>query len=369
MLGRQFSVHASSLCAQTPSVPKVTVDAHLNIDCARKDEEYYFDESKAGFCTFLVEDALFRVHRFVLARDSSTFEDMFSLPKTPGTCSSDDEGPVSLSDTAEQFRDLLWALYALPSQLQISQSSSFQSLPSLNRLLNIAELAHKYNFTSFEDWALAQILALASSPSGPLCTGSSATCARIIHIAALTGHAQLSTLASDAIVRRLLAGEVDPSQTLLSVANHHGLRKLRGAVLYTRLLSLENSSLAETPRIDRKLLGASERVGYLNAFQSLVRLWERLRVSPPSFSFDECDNHEHFVGWWREMWLVAGRSEDIQRKSSADVLGRLECMGEHLRERVLESGLPLECALAALEGVSSAFESCMENLDSHFCEP
>lgn len=57
-----------------------------------------------------------QVHRTILSKDSSTFETMFKLPSGEDTQAegSRDNNPVVLSgDTPEQFRSLLWALYAM----------------------------------------------------------------------------------------------------------------------------------------------------------------------------------------------------------------------------------------------------------------
>jgi len=46
-------------------------------------------------------------------REPCAFRDMFSLPFIQGSNEGDgDERAIPLSDTAEQFRDLMWALYA-----------------------------------------------------------------------------------------------------------------------------------------------------------------------------------------------------------------------------------------------------------------
>lgn len=58
--------------------------------------------------------AMNQINRFVLARDGSTFEGMFTLPKNnePVQGSSDDN-PIVLYDDTNDFRALCWALYAL----------------------------------------------------------------------------------------------------------------------------------------------------------------------------------------------------------------------------------------------------------------
>lgn len=92
------------------------------------DTEYCKPDSEGGLCTFRVENTLFRVnyliftislswtnnirqvHKCYLLREPSAFGDMFALPlvgELPGA------SPIPLYDTVDEFRDLLWALYAL----------------------------------------------------------------------------------------------------------------------------------------------------------------------------------------------------------------------------------------------------------------
>jgi hypothetical protein len=55
------------------------------------------------------------VHRFLLARDGSAFENMFTLPSDRGTSPQglSDDHPIVLYDDEDEFRALCWALYAL----------------------------------------------------------------------------------------------------------------------------------------------------------------------------------------------------------------------------------------------------------------
>lgn len=63
------------------------------------------------------------MHRSALTKEKSTFESMFSLDSALRSHSSDatigpegesDDNPIRLQgDTADEFRSLLWALYAL----------------------------------------------------------------------------------------------------------------------------------------------------------------------------------------------------------------------------------------------------------------
>ena len=54
------------------------------------------------------------MHKCYLLREPSAFGDMFSLPVIEGNKEGlSDDAPIPLSDTAEQFQDLLWVLYAM----------------------------------------------------------------------------------------------------------------------------------------------------------------------------------------------------------------------------------------------------------------
>ena len=57
-----------------------------------------------------VANGIRQVHKCYLLRESSAFGDMFALPLV-GQLSA--TSPIHLYDTADEFRDLLWALYAL----------------------------------------------------------------------------------------------------------------------------------------------------------------------------------------------------------------------------------------------------------------
>ncbi|KAJ7740198.1 hypothetical protein DFH07DRAFT_839185 [Mycena maculata] len=76
---------------------------------AARDGDYYFDHGDFVICA---ENTLFRVHKFILSRDSSIFMDMFVIGKSTEDGATD-ETSVLVSDTTEAFRALLWVLYSL----------------------------------------------------------------------------------------------------------------------------------------------------------------------------------------------------------------------------------------------------------------
>ncbi|KAJ3718146.1 hypothetical protein C8R42DRAFT_723526 [Lentinula raphanica] len=141
--------------------------------------------------------ALHSLHRYILSRDGSAFEGMFSLDNIPNSDSAEtlimphsesiqtyphshshlhhrhsspegasDKSPILLTgDTAADFRSLLWALYTLPADVFAMPSTQ----PQLNRLIGIARIAHKYAFRTTESWALSVLtMCVCQAPDTPL---------------------------------------------------------------------------------------------------------------------------------------------------------------------------------------------------------
>jgi len=75
-----------------------------------RDPLYYYEN---GDCVIRVGSTLFKVHTFLLTRDSSAFVEMFSLLQGVNTLreGSSDGNPVVLVDDVEEFRALCWILY------------------------------------------------------------------------------------------------------------------------------------------------------------------------------------------------------------------------------------------------------------------
>ena len=126
----------------------------LSLSIPTRDADYYISD---GNTVLLVENILFKVrppnlnplphsdatnpdlapgnqvHRSTLTKDKSTFDTMFSLPSDSSSDSSmsvgpegeSDDNPIRLQgDTAEEFRALLWALYALWACSVVVQTSA-----------------------------------------------------------------------------------------------------------------------------------------------------------------------------------------------------------------------------------------------------
>ncbi|KAF9031445.1 hypothetical protein BJ165DRAFT_1358257 [Panaeolus papilionaceus] len=344
---------------------------HIPVSGLTHDDEYYKEEFDSGFCIFRVENTLFKVHKCYLLREPSTFSDLLSLPciqgSSEGLC---DEWPITLSDTAEQFRDLLWVLYATPAQLLLAEN---YAPPTIDRLLNIARLANKYCITSYEIWAIKRLSVLAQSPTGFLRHEAPELCARALETASLVDDEELLSAIIHRLIPRMLWATID-CKPILAVAKARNIPVLQGIAYYKELLKYERHekwtvwrgagpSEPQFPEdMDEK---TCEEL--MAAHHSLVRLWEGLRVSAPNFSPDGCADHARCLQSWREMWTSATSSIPTQRHASADVLGRLRATMIVLKKRMYEPHvMPLGCTMAALESIASVRESIVEGLRDHF---
>jgi len=116
--------------------------------------EYYLED---GNVTFLVENHLFRVHRFFFQRDSPVFKTMLSLPVAEGRVAegSSDDLPIFLEQVkSSDFAQLLWVYY---NERLTDYSAQFESWVS------ILALAHKWDFRNIIALAMQRIISYPSS--------------------------------------------------------------------------------------------------------------------------------------------------------------------------------------------------------------
>lgn len=334
-----------------------------------RDPDYYKDDSEGGFCVFRVQNTLFKVHRCFLLREPSAFVDMFSMPQLDEAVEGrSDNSSIVLTDTVEQFRDFLWVLYALPSELINVEAPT---APSLGRLINIATVANKYCFASYESWALDRIFTLAQDPVGFLRNDSPEICSMVLNLAVICDHQGLVDLVTQRLIARILWSSID-HDSILDVARTHGLRKLEGVVYYKQLINIEQASsdgrMTSQPVFSTSM-NVEKRMGFLAAHHSLVNLWEHLRTTPPLFHAGGCPSHSSCITAWGQAWIKAGGASQTMRCGSADVLGRLKSMMVILRKNLTETqAMSIPCTLAALEAITMTRDDIVSDLMDHFCE-
>ncbi|EPQ54673.1 hypothetical protein GLOTRDRAFT_130023 [Gloeophyllum trabeum ATCC 11539] len=325
-----------------------------------RDEKYYRTD---GDCVIRVENTLFKA-----TRDSSAFQHMFTFPAGDKQLAegSNDDYPVRLvGDTVDQFRALLSIMYALPPELQSYNSPT----ADIDNLITVAEITNKYHFASVETWAVDALHDVLSGtyglPQTDLAICDSALMARLLETAILCNHTRLRSLIVSKWTNRILLRDLSPTLAIV-LADRHMLRSLQGIAYYVQLMEM-GSDLSKL-KAD-KALSRDQRARLLSGHWSLVKLWDRLRVTAPAFErSDGCTFHNHgCLKVWEDQWLEAGKNEKTLSYGSADVLGRLRCIKEHLMmngEIVLR--LTPQCRKAAVESLWRTIKEVEDGLADHF---
>ncbi|KAG6841538.1 hypothetical protein C0991_009903 [Blastosporella zonata] len=340
----------------------------LQEDILARDPDYYSDSHK-GFCSFQVENTLFKVHQVILAREPSAFSDMFCLPRPANSrdVEGTDEKPVFLTDTVREFRDFLWALYAPPNELFLETE--------IDRLLNVAALANKYCLSSLEGWTIERIYSLAQDPTSPLSLHSAPLdiCGRLLDMAILCDHEKLQNLVTQFLISRTLWYNVSPD-VVLAIAEKHDLRTLIGVCYYRQLISLERLSSRRSSHVTQTVflesMDIEKRMCFIAAHNSLLQLWESIRAVPPTLSCQGCPSHMDCEAAWQSMWYSACQMDEMLRPSSADVLGRMKALMLGLRKAMADTHcMTLQCKMAALEAITETRDEVIEGLVTHFMKP
>ncbi|KAF8962976.1 hypothetical protein BDZ97DRAFT_1920104 [Flammula alnicola] len=272
---------------------------NFSMTSGSKDERYYFPN---GNITILVSEILFKVHRHILARDGSTFENMFSLDvhaeaNTPTNGSiifqqdgGSDENPIQLQgDTVDEFRDLLWCLYALPQEIAVAMSPE----GDIVKLSNVARMAHKYHFITTEAWAIRTIVTqLQAKPPPPLLTH---TLIQVTEAAVLCSDHPLL----DAVRQKWkgLIGERKDLAVAIGVTERFGMRDLQGLAYLAMLLQGRDIWDSEP------LLTRDHRIRLLSGYHNLTKFCDALPKTPPDFDHNlSCGRSTDCVEKWTLFW-------------------------------------------------------------------
>ena len=220
--------------------------------------------------------------RSTLTKDKSTFDSMFSLDldlrsHTISTCSSSigpegesDDNPIRLQgDSAEEFRALLWALYALPHDLMVALTPNANPL----QLFHLSRITHKYQFRSIETWALTALTACYTRSLSSSFDSQNPSLAQITELAALCEQKELL----DACITRWkrLLGESKDVSLAIDVSEKLGLRGLMGLAYHSMLLKGQEAWEQD------EMLSREQRIRLLSGHYKLGKLWERLPNEPP----------------------------------------------------------------------------------------
>ncbi|KAK6969122.1 BTB domain-containing protein [Favolaschia claudopus] len=275
---------------------------------ATRDEVYYFED---GDLVLRAGTTLFRVHKFLMSRDSSMFKDIFVIPAGSESAASaadgsKDDTPLAVSDSVESFRALLWVLYALPPELQAYLSSDKNAV-DLDRLLLVAEITNKYHFTSIEEWSLQVIRAVVPKLKFTLSTST-------LLVRALTLAERFSDSALIDIV--LTAWE-----TLIRTVT---MKLKRDLFSITRDVRLEGCDGLSPTHITKLLFGRWSLEAEVTRLASSPPILPRTGCAHPASHDDDC------VAQWRKVWGDVVNSKAVAALESTDLLGRLKAVQAHL---------------------------------------
>ncbi|KAF8651946.1 hypothetical protein AX16_004589 [Volvariella volvacea WC 439] len=245
------------------------------------DPTYYKSD---GDCILLVSSVLFKIHRFLLTQDASTFGAMFSLPQSSDspTQGSSDDNPITLPDDLEDFRALCWVLYALPEE--ISTQHDVKSV-DISKLASLARICRKYEFSSIEQWSIK--LLKTHLNAGSACqypaNCSENDLASILELSVLGGVKELEEFIVGKWVDRIRNEQLDVAHAL-NVAERLNLQKFQGSLYYIQFARISwphmEASASDYPDIPhvrkeltRLLLTPDQRIKLASGSWALNLLW------------------------------------------------------------------------------------------------
>nr|GAT49319.1 predicted protein [Mycena chlorophos] len=363
-----------------------------------RDDTYYLED---GSCIILVQDTLFNVHRTILSKDNSLFASMFSLPQGKHEVEGrTDDNPIILTgDTVPEFRHFLWALYALPPELQ-------SNTVDLTRLMDIARISNKYSFKSIETWSLDAIQEYVNHKPSPILTSiphpstyvfnggahpqmsdgngnSNAQLTRLIRLAQLCSHEKLlNTMVL--LLRQLMSSSLQYAYLAMTLADELDLRVLRGAAY---LEVMHKAVVVKKARVDpiaqepnegdvdeegRLVVTRAQQLRLLSGYYRLTKTWERLRVTPPHFDHaSSCSATWHQHGCtqsWLEFWKDKTKGDAVLALGLADVLGRLKQVQRDYDRWGSATYMHHDCRMAAKRSILEMIKAVEEALPDYFSE-
>ncbi|KAJ7629391.1 hypothetical protein DFH06DRAFT_1225572 [Mycena polygramma] len=256
---------------------------------------------------------------------------MFQLPqggeKPQG---STDEDPIVLSgDTAEQFRALCWALYALPDE--ITKQSDNGS--AMEKLIRVAVISHKYQLAAFQSWSMGSIRRQCKSTQWGLQHNKylnscpPALFPALFHLSVLYGDEGLTNRIINAWVQRLQASgstsiPLSGFSDAFKAADENHNRPFLGQLYYARL---QVAPVAPVPTTNPSFDFPFEDLEYrdlqriLRGSWGLSSYWQSLISSVPELPKDSrCQHHStRCRPEWARMWgkaTIHGSATDIRQK-------------------------------------------------------
>ncbi|KAF8187579.1 hypothetical protein K438DRAFT_1764741 [Mycena galopus ATCC 62051] len=354
-----------------------SIEIEVPVQPPTRDADYYFDD---GDLIILAENTLFRVHKFLLSRDSSMFKDMFIIPGGSSAAErsdgSSDETPLNVSDTVEAFRALLWVLYALPPDLQAYLAND-KTAVDLNRIVSVAETTNKYHFASLEAWSMQVIKSVV--PKLKFTEATSTLLARIMTLAERCADSELSDTVLEAWDGLLRSG-VNPAQ-LINVLERQGHSSFSPLTYHAQLSTMK---LVHTGAPGSRTVtltgcdGLSDKQVWKLLFGrwSLEKEFLRLSTNPPLLIRGaDCSISNHAsvcIRDWEKIWSECVNSKTVLIIDSADLLGRLNAAQKYIptaTSSVRRVQMHINCRPKMEFAVGVVIKMTKRNLGDHFQVP
>lgn len=375
----------------------------------KRDHSYYFED---GSCIFLVGDTLFNVHRSIISKDASSFSNMFALPLGSKEAEGgSDDNPICLSgDTESEFRNFLWALYALPLELSVAISPE----ADISQLVDVAKVANKYSFKSTETWALNALLDHINRKPAPVVipsqNGSTANfyvashstaaipalqcpvqLAKLIRLAQTCNHQKLLDNLVDHL-RRFMSQSVQYAYLAMLLSDELDIRPLRGLAYFEVMQkastlrrskpdgtqdheNLSDSAALKEGEVDdrgRLVVTPAQQLRLLSGYYRLTSSWEQLRSSPPTFEHAlSCGATWHQHGCmqsWLEFWKERSRTDAVLGLGLADVVGRLKQVQKEFEKWGSAPYMHHDCRNLARRSIQEAIKRVEDSLPDFFSE-
>jgi len=325
---------------------------------------------------------------------------MFSLPRgdKPAEGQSDDNPVVLVGDTVSQFRNFLWAMYALPHELLQVHSS----LSNLTRLIDIASISNKYSFRSLETWALDVIVdtvtrkgspsspfplvGLGSTPGPPTQTytlqsqvTNNEQIVALVRLAQMCQHERLLNTMVESL-RKLMSSSPQSAYMAMTLADELDLRVLRGAA-YLEVMQRavvvvrrpgSGPSEGEIDSDGRLVVSVPQKMRLLSGYYRLTMAWEELRKVPPNFDHAQsCGMNWHQSGCvqsWQEFWREKAKSETVLALGLADVLGRLRAVLKEFDKWGSATYMHHDCRMLARRAINEKLKEAQDALPDLFSD-
>ncbi|KAJ7250037.1 hypothetical protein B0H12DRAFT_1185912 [Mycena haematopus] len=337
-------------------------DCFGSVEPVVDDPDFFRNEPDANLVV-RVGSIRFKVNGSLLSNASPVLQDILAR-HYEGTHRPD--AAVVLIADKDEFRALLWALYASPHELA-AQPREHQDV---ERLILIASISRQYRCGTLESWVKDAILRTVTSDEVFISSCSSDMFKRLIDCAVRTHNDTLLETTIAQWTARIQRGEA-PCVPAILVADAHELPRFRAVAYYFHIQAMIAQQTTVTERgatqfqTDPRLSNA-QVMCLLSGHWSLVSLWERLRRTPPKFECaDGCK--KRCAAIFGERWAAAATSKKINGMSSASVLALLAAVHDQLAvDQELTKNIPSQCKLAALEAVKKQAQTFEDGLADHF---